>query len=168
MVGVSQVKEILALIDQGWRPYNEQPQHSVYESLSCTIYEKKRPAWFVKGDKFVCITCSKKCALFRPAGFRPPIPVRYDEKKMGGFALTPRELAMKKELLNMREICYCLNVSYQKAYGWVKEGRLTCLKDMPIRVRASEVLAMMDDFDESWGKYARFYSAKASMQVRDL
>lgn len=128
------VNEIVMLINDGWRPYNNQPEGYVYEGLECSQYKKNRPSWFVKGDKYLCISCSSRCALFRPAGFQPPLPLNYPQsEEQQSFTLTPLEMVERKATLNMQEVCYCLNVSYSKAYLWVREGRLIKLVDKPIR-----------------------------------
>ena len=143
------ISEITRLINDGWRPYNNQPQGYVYEELSCTQYKKNRPSWFVKGDKFLCVTCSRCCSLCRPAGFQAPLPINYPVDAITqSFTLSPAEMVVRKATLNMKEVCYCLNVSYTKAYTWIQEGKLIALKEKPFRVRSIEVKEMMEDFDE--------------------
>ncbi len=148
MLGVEQVKEIVILINNGWRPYNNQPEKFVYEDLGCKKHLRGRPAWFVKTDKYMCVSCSNKCTLLRPKGFRPPLPIKYNEEISREIRLSPLELVKKKHVLQLYEVAYCLNVSYQKVYTWVKEGKLTALLDYPLRVKAKDVEEMMLNFDE--------------------
>lgn len=148
MTSNNDVKEILLLLEQGFRPYNNQPEKFVYENLQCRQYLKNPPAWFYKDDIFLCISCSRKCSLNRPQGFQAPLPIKYPHAKIGEFRSTPKELVEKKATLNMKEVCYCLNVSYSKAYNWLQEGKLIALTQKPIRIRSAEVKKMMEDFDE--------------------
>lgn len=64
------------------------------------------------------------------------------------FVLTPQELLARRELLTVQQAAYCLNVSVRKIYDYIAEGRLTRLKDLPVRVRAAEVRDLCQDFDE--------------------
>ena len=148
-VSINIIKDIILLTKDGWRPYNNQPQASVYADLNCDKYKRIKPNWFVKGDKYICLGCSNRCALQRPEGFQLPLPIKYpNTHKIREITLTPEELVDCKHTLQVREVCYCLNISTQKAYGLVNEGRLTALKEKPVRVLASEVKQMMNDLDE--------------------
>lgn len=142
------VNEIVMLINDGWRPYNNQPEGYVYEALLCSRYKKNRPAWFVKGDKFLCISCSNHCALYRPVGFQPPLPLSYSDKKTVTFKLTPRELIKRKSSLTVHETAYCLNISIGKVYKFIYEGKLVKLKENPVRVKSEDIEKMMNDYDE--------------------
>ncbi len=130
MLNVAHVKEIVLLINQGWRPYNEQPNKSVYESLGCTRYIKSRPAWFVKGDKFLCISCPNKCSLSRPSGFPLPLPIHYPSEKCQ-YTITPKEMVKRKSLLNVFEVAYCLNISTRKVYSLIDNAKLLATKEKP-------------------------------------
>jgi DNA-binding transcriptional regulator YiaG len=67
---------------------------------------------------------------------------------LDNFTLTPVELVKRRHTLNVRETAYCLNVSMRTVWSWVAEGKLVALKDKPVRVRATDVARMMNDFDE--------------------
>ena len=70
--------------------------------------------------------------------------IRFDE-----FTLTPQQLIKRRHLLTTREAAYCLNLSERKIYSMVYEGELIALRDRGvIRIRATDVEAMMNDFDE--------------------
>jgi excisionase family DNA binding protein len=138
--------------ETGWRPYNEHPAPSVYERLECphasAKSKAKRPLWFTRGDRFLCIGCTRACSLTRPTGFPPPLPLLYPDVGEP-FTRTPQELVRCKHTLTVREAAYCLNLSERKIYTMTAEGELTALRDRSVlRIRASDVRAMMEDFDE--------------------
>lgn len=144
------IQDVVSLTKAGWRPYNAQPDRSVYEKLGCdAVLRGKKPLWFVREDVFCCIGCAARCCLTRPAGFPLPLPlqIRYAQPEHP-YTLTPAEMVERKGLLTVKEASYCLNVSERQVYDWLAEGRLVQLKMRPIRVRATEVKAMMSDFDE--------------------
>lgn len=144
------IQDVVSLTKAGWRPYNAQPDRSVYDKLGCEmVLRGKKPIWFVREDVFCCIGCAARCSLTRPAGFPLPLPfpMRYTPQD-APYALTPAEMVERKNLLTVRETSYCLNVSERQVYDWLAEGRLVALKERPIRVRAVEVKAMMQNFDE--------------------
>lgn len=144
------IQDVVKLTKAGWRPYNAQPDRSVYEKLGCSLVLRgKKPFWFVREDVFCCLGCATHCCLTRPAGFPLPLPlpVRYVMPDRP-YALTPAEMVERKNLLTVREASYCLNVSERQVYDWLAEGRLVALKERPIRVRSTEIKAMMLNFDE--------------------
>lgn len=146
----SLIYEVIALTKEGWRPYNGQPEGFVYESLGCKAFKRgKRPLWFMREDVFCCVGCANRCSLTRPAGFPLPLPmqIKYTIQNQP-YALTPMEMVERKNLLSVKEASYCLNVSERLIYDWIDEGLLISLKRKPIRIRASDVKAMMNDFDE--------------------
>lgn len=148
----TRVLEIVMLTKEGWRPYDAEPERSVYERLGCNHVlrgHKRKPFWFVKEDTFICIGCSAHCALKRPAGFPLPLPIRYPQPPPGqGYYLTPLEMLERHDLLNAKQAAYCLNVSERKIYDYIAVGKLVKLKDNPVRVRTEEVKALREDFDE--------------------
>ncbi len=139
------VRDLLALVNAGWRPYTAEPQTSAYESLKCD--SPKKAYWFCKGDLFLCLGCSRRCSLNRPAGFVPPLPIKYDIKKCE-FTLTPQEIVTRKPLLTAKEAAYCLNVSISQIYAYIAEGKLIALNGRPRRVKSEDVKSLMHDFDE--------------------
>ncbi|NCC91709.1 MAG: DNA-binding protein [Opitutae bacterium] len=140
-----------ALVEAGWRPYNGMPEPSVYEKLNCphagAKSKTKRPLWFTRGDRFLCIGCRRACSLHRPKGFPPPLPILYPQSG-DPFSYTPQELVTRRHTLNVKETAYCLNVSERKVYTMVAEGDLVALRENPVRIRAEDVKAKMEDFDE--------------------
>ena len=147
----SLIKQVARLVQDGWRPYDAQPSQEVYEQLQCPHVAGKphqRPYWFSRGDVFCCIACARACCLNRPKGFPPALPINYP----GGpeaFSRPPQELIKIRHTLTTKEAAYCLNLSERKIQKMVAEGELVALRDRGvIRIRATDVHAMMEDFDE--------------------
>lgn len=149
------IKHVVRMVNDGWRPYDAEPKPEVYDRLGCPHVHGKphkkgriiRPYWFTRGDIFCCVGCERACSLVRPTGFPPTLPIHYprvDEP----FMLSPQELVARRHTLRVDEAAYCLNVSERKLYNLVAEGKLVALREHPVRVRASDVARMMEDFDE--------------------
>jgi excisionase family DNA binding protein len=145
------IRSLISLVQAGWRPYNYAPRASVYKKLQCPHADTKRrtkPFWFVRGDIFTCVTCSKGCTLSRPDGFYLPLPIQFSEKPETPFTLTPDEMVSHKALLRVDEAAYCLNISERQVYKWIYEGKLRRVKGNPIRVAAEDVSFWMKDYEE--------------------
>ena len=133
----TRIQEIVTLTREGWRPYDAEPDRSVYEKL------------FVRDDVFCCIGCADHCTLKRPAGFPLPLPIRYSGvPPVRPYTLTPQEMLARRNLLNVKQAAYCLNVSERTVYNYIAEGRLVRLRDNPVRIRVDEVRELCKDFDE--------------------
>lgn len=144
------IREVVMLTRDGWRPYSAEPNGNVYERLRCPFAaagSRNRPYWFVKGDLFLCLGCSRRCSLSRPEGFILTLPINYPQPKQP-YTLTPAEMVIRKSLLRVEEAAYCLNVSNRKIRDWIADGRLITLNVRPRRIKAESVAAMMQDFDE--------------------
>lgn len=151
----SKIIDIVALTKEGWQPYAGRPDKSVYEKLKCglALQNNKRhgrgPFWFVRGDVFCCIGCANRCVLKNPSGFIYPLPFGCPiGPKHPPYMLTPKEMVERHDLLNAKQAAYCLNVSERTIYNYIAEGKLVRLKENPVRVRASEVKALRENFDE--------------------
>ncbi len=146
------IRDVIALTRDGWRPYAEQPELSVYERLGCEPVlkgRKDRPYWFYRGDVYVCVGCASRCSLTRPQGFPVPLPIRYaSTPEEPAYMLSPEEMLARHDRLNVKQAAYCLNVSERTVYDYIAEGRLIRLKGNPIRIRAKEVREMRENFDE--------------------
>lgn len=149
----TKIKDIIWLIDQGWRVYNAVPNSRIYDRLNCQYApevcedgRKKRknrePVWFVHSDNFVCIGCPRRCSLSRPEGFILPLPIQYEERKQP-YTLTPAEMVQRKSLLRVDEVSYCLNISERTVYDWIAEGKLRRTEDLPVRVPSEDVAYRM-------------------------
>ena len=145
------INVVVRLVHEGWRPYDAQPNQDVYERLDCPHAGKRsrasRPYWFTRGDIFLCIGCDRACTLNRPTGFPAPLPIHYP-RTGESYTLSPQELIARRHTLNVRETAYCLNISERKVYTMVAEGELVALRENPVRIRAEDVKAKMEDFDE--------------------
>jgi excisionase family DNA binding protein len=143
------VRTVISLVNAKWRPYRYEPKEFVYKKLQCPhVKGKRKPYWFVRGDIFICITCSKGCTLSRPDGFYLPLPIQYTERPDAPFHLTPAEMVKHKALLRVDETAYCLNISERTVYDWIVAGKLRKVRDQPIRVAAEDVAFLMKDFEE--------------------
>jgi excisionase family DNA binding protein len=152
-VSIAFIKSIIALVQAQWRPYNYDPDPRVYEELKCPYAQaksRKKPFWFVRGDAYLCVACSRGCALSRPKGFVAALPVQYKEKakKDDGYMLSPAEMVARKALLRVDETAYCLNVSERLIYVWIEEGKLRKVRGQPVRIPAEDVAARMRDIQE--------------------
>ena len=143
---MSVVKDIVLLLNDGWRLFQGEVERSVYEKQRCPWLENKRthPKWFFKGDKYMCIGCAKRCCLLRPEGFQLNMILLYPEKPKEQFLLSPEELLNKRKFLNVAEISYCLNISAKKVYKLIGMSELLACPDRPIRVPVEEVQDYID------------------------
>lgn len=149
----NRIHDIVTLTRGGWRPYDAEPEKGVYAAIGCELglapKKGKKPFWFVREDVFCCIGCANHCTLKRPAGFPLPLPINYPALPQGQtYQLTPKEMLARLNVLNAKQAAYCLNVSERTIYNYIAEGRLARLRDNPVRVRAADVRAMVEDFDE--------------------
>lgn len=150
----SKIMDIVTLTREGWRPYDAVPDKKVYEGIGCEVVlsskkSRVKPFWFVREDVFCCIGCPNHCTLKRPTGFPMPLPINYPPLPHDRqYQLTPKEMMARLNVLNAKQAAYCLNVSERTIYNYIAEGRLPRLRDNPVRVRASDVRDMAEDFDE--------------------
>jgi excisionase family DNA binding protein len=154
-MSIAFIRSIIELVQAQWRPYNYEPEPSVYTKLKCPYMDakgekkgRKKPFWFVRGDAFLCISCSKGCALTRPEGFVTALPVQYPVKKDTTYLLAPAEMVTHKALLRVDEAAYCLNISERQVYDWIAEGKLRRVKGQPFRIPAEDVHSWMVNFAE--------------------
>lgn len=148
----SRIMDIVTLTKEGWRPYEDTPEARVYETLGCELVLRKKrnkPFWFTRGDLFCCIGCAARCLLKNPSGFPMRLSlVLPDNIKPPQYSITPVQMLARHDLLNAKQAAYCLNVSERTIYNYIAEGKLVRLRENPVRVRASEVKALRENFDE--------------------
>lgn len=142
------IQDVIALTRDGWRPYPEQPDNSVYIRIGCPHWQKKRPYWFVRDKLYLCVGCASRCLLENPAGFVPLLPIRFVREPEPLYSISPKEMLARHDLLTVRQAAYCLNVAERTIYDYIAEGKLVRLREKPARVRASEVMALRENFDE--------------------
>lgn len=144
------IRSIIELVNHGWRPYSAKPHPSAYAKLQCSHANTKRgadkPFWFVRGDIFLCVGCSRRCTLSRPEGFIMPLPIQYETRTDDPFSLTPAEMVSRKSLLRVDEAAYCLNISERTVYDWIAEGKLRKVQEQPVRIPAEDVVHRMTNF----------------------
>jgi excisionase family DNA binding protein len=71
------------------------------------------------------------------------------EKQEKEFTLTPGEMVVRKALLRVDEVAYCLNISDRQVYRWIADGKLRrALGEEPVRVPAADVAHYMQNFEE--------------------
>ncbi|MCH5277497.1 MAG: helix-turn-helix domain-containing protein [Desulfovibrionaceae bacterium] len=143
------VRDVIALTSNGWRPYPDKPDNAVYTRIGCPHWQKANgPFWFVRDRMYLCVGCASRCLLENPAGFMPMLPMRYAKEPPRLYNITPKEMLERHNLLTVRQAAYCLNVAERTIYDYIAEGKLVRLREKPTRVRASDVKAMCEDFDE--------------------
>lgn len=148
MTGDCMINTVMHLVSEGWRPCAAVPEATVHARLGCEYVMgagENRPYWFERDGVACCIGCQRACSLNQSAESVKSAPVQHLAEP---FLLTPQEMVRRRHTLNVREAAYCLNVSKRTIWNWVAEGRLVALKVKPVRIRASDVAAMMEDFDE--------------------
>ena len=144
------IKDIIALTNEGWRPYPARPENAVYERIGCRNWQKQKPGpfWFVRGHLYLCVGCASRCLLENPAGFMPMLPIRWRNTPQPSYSISPKEMIERHALLTVRQAAYCLNVSGRTIYDYIAEGKLVRLREYPVRVRTSDVKAMLENVDE--------------------
>jgi len=141
---MSVVKDIVLLLNDGWRLFQGEVEQTVYEKQQCPSLTNRRthPKWFFRGDKYICIGCLKKCSLVRPAGFQSHLELLYTEQEQK-FILTPQEMLARLKFLTVEQVAYCLNISVSKVYKMISMSELAST-DSPRRVPVEEVKAYIE------------------------
>lgn len=141
----STVDKTLRLLGDGYAPYDGVIDQAVYDRMGCR--KEKQARWFYrltpKSSLFVCIGCSRGCAVRNPEGFQAVLPVE-NCRGTGIVAgvlpvLSDEELLEKKSLLTLPEVLSILRVSDRKARGLIDDGVLEAHEGLPIRVYSSSV-----------------------------
>jgi excisionase family DNA binding protein len=147
------VKDLMLLLNHGWRPYNHKFPDSLYARLCCFQVgvkgKGKEPVWFVRGEVFLCVSCNRSCSLTRPEGVLLPLPLPVSRQARDrGYSLTPGEMVAAKALLRVDEVAYCLNIAERSVYDWVAEGKLPRAWDgEPLRIPSEAVSRYMQNFE---------------------
>lgn len=142
---MSIIDDVLKLLDKGYLPYKGQIEGYVYEPLG--YGPKRKPRWFWKERKYVCLGCVKRCCLVDPVGFDLMLPVTYQTKKLA-FASLPAvsawDLVTKKALLTIPEVAFVLSIGRSKVWEMIQDGRLEKHPDSPpARVTVESVKAAL-------------------------
>jgi predicted DNA-binding transcriptional regulator AlpA len=138
---MSVVDDVLALLAKGYLPYMGHVEGSAYTSLGCGA--KRKPRWFTRDRRFVCVGCPKRCSVVDPVGFELVLPVTFRTKKLIYAqlpAISAQELVTKKALLTIPEVEFILSICRTRVWDMIEEGRLTKHPDSPpARVTAESV-----------------------------
>lgn len=150
---MSIIDDVLTLLSKGYLPYQGNVEGHVYESLGCG--PRRKPRWFWKDRKYVCLGCTKRCSLVDPVGFELMLPVTYQTKKLA-FASLPAvsawDLVTKKALLTIPEVAFVLSIGKSKVWEMIQEGRLEKHPDSPpARVTADSVSKELTGIKKSIG-----------------
>lgn len=162
--------EIAALHGAGWRPFQGCVATTVYDTLPCgqansvdTLrlpgctpqetaqrpkkFKKPEPFWFYCGDTYMCLGCHRRCCLTRPAGFQCELELRYNTKREK-YTLTPAEMVRKLNQLTPEQAAYCLNISRNQVYHWIREGKLPRSKTEMFRIPVAAVRALLEERED--------------------
>lgn len=136
-------------LNDGWRPFEGVIKKEFTQTLPCAGGSAKDvPFWIYRGDIYLCLGCHQSCTSDRSHSFSHAINVRHNTPPKDVYCLSPKEMLVKKALLNVHQAAYCLNVSNKAVYKYIYDGRLPATKDKPLRVRSSDVAAMIENIDE--------------------
>lgn len=135
------VREILALLDKGWLPYEGPVDDAVYDRMRCR--NPKAATWFQHdGTSWMCLGCTRRCTTNDPSGFqlmlatRMPVQMVFAELPL----VTAEEILRCKVLLRPDEAMFCLGgISRRKFDYMCDSGVLERHPDKPVRVTAESV-----------------------------
>lgn len=110
---------------------------------------EKRPApyWFFCGDAYLCLGCARRCALTRPRGFQLLLELRYNTTR-DKYTLTPQEMVQKLNQLTVEQAAYCLNISRNQVYHWVREGKLPRSNTEVMRIPVAAVRELLQERED--------------------
>lgn len=139
------VTNTLALLNEGYAPYDGQIEEAVYDRQKCK--RRKQASWFVRitpeNVLFVCLGCGRGCSLKNPEGFQAVLPLDGGRKVSVVAGVLPvisdDDLLDKKTLLNREEAMAILRVKERKFYDLVDTGQIAALEGLPIRVTTESV-----------------------------
>ncbi|EGJ51857.1 helix-turn-helix domain-containing protein [Desulfocurvibacter africanus] len=132
---------LLKVLGAGYQPYQGHIEPDAYTRLTCQNPERSR--WFARELQFICLGCSRACAVVNPSGFQLVLPVSARKRAKSCFANLPLvsadQLLRTKLLLRVDEAAFVLNISEREIRNYVDEGKLTAHPDAPLRVTADSV-----------------------------
>lgn len=144
------VTNTLALLNEGYVPYEGQIEEAVYARQKCK--RKKQASWFVRVTPenvlFVCLGCGRGCSLKNPEGFQAVLPLDGSRKVSVVAGVLPMisddELLAKKTLLRLDEVCAVLRVSDATARRMIDKGEIVATEALPIRIHTDSVKRYME------------------------
>ena len=145
----SKTKDIIYLLEKGFRPYEGEVPAQFYASKKCKTY--KRAEWLTRPwsdehqhTRFICLGCNRRCSAVDPDGWPLLLPIG-PQTRPGAVAfieatrLTADELLKVKRVLRVDEVAFILNVGKTKVFEMIQDGRLAVLPDSPTRVTSESV-----------------------------
>ncbi len=144
---MSIIKDVVILINAGWRLFEGEVDRIVYEKQGCPSLNNRRisPKWFFQGDKYLCVGCAKKCSLVRPAGFQASLPLYYrEDEETHTIMLSVEEMLSRRKLLKIFEVAYCINSSERYVRYLIDTGVLRRTEDRPVRVPSEDVIQYIE------------------------
>ena len=146
----SQIDRIMSLAERGWKVYEGRVSPSLYETLQCPVPLFGK--WLFESERakeLACVGCDKFCHAESSTEFDPqPRNIPEMNRRGAYYTLSPQEMVRRIPLLRVAQAAYCLNISQRQVYTWIAEGKLAATKDQPVRIKAEDVAALMNDFDE--------------------
>jgi hypothetical protein len=144
------VDKMLKLLNEGFAPYEGAIDQDVYDRQGCR--KERQARWFYRltpqSSFFVCIGCSKSCALKNPEGFQAALPVetRHGTGVVAGVlpVLSDEELLDKKSLLTLPEVQSILRVKERSVRRLIDDGALEAHEGLPIRVYSSSIKTYLE------------------------
>lgn len=145
---MSNVREILDLLDRGWLPYEGPVDEAVYERLRCRVPE--RATWFQNDSGWMCLGCKRRCVTADSSGFQLLLATRgrVDLVFAALPLVTADELVRCKALLRPEEAMWCLGGISRRKFDYLCDtGILVRHQDLPVRVTAESVRREMHRTD---------------------
>ncbi|WP_029896844.1 hypothetical protein [Desulfohalovibrio reitneri] len=137
-----QTREILCLLDRGFVPYHGEVDPAVYERLGCT--KRRQAQWFVRGQRFLCLSCARRCALVNPPGFQLVLAQRSAPSRRLAYQEVPQitvdQLLSQGRPLRVDEAAWATALSERQVRYLVEDGTLERVgDDRPLRISSRSV-----------------------------
>ena len=145
----SKTKDIVYLLDKGFRPYDGDVPPQFYAEKKCKSY--KRAEWLTRPwsddhqhTRFICLGCNRRCAAVDPAGWPLLLPIGQQTRPgvvafIEASRLSADDLLKVKRVLRVDEVAFILNIGKTKVFELIQEGQLDVLQDSPTRVTSESV-----------------------------
>lgn len=152
---MSKTKEILQLLELGYRLYGGTVPEDFYRQARCPDPEKAE--WFTrpwsdthKHSRYICLGCGKRCATVNPKGWQLLLPLR--QARPGAVVLavaeelTVDDLLRCRKVLRVDEAAWALSVSRQKVHEMIACGDLDTVRGTPARVTSASVKRNLEPY----------------------
>lgn len=88
--------------------------------------------------------CVRRCGLTRPVGFQHHLPLCYNTKREK-YTRTPQEMVAMYNQLTVEQTAYCLNISRNQVYHWIREGKLPRTNTEMTRIPVTAVRELLQE-----------------------